>query len=89
MMAQLLDGTAQEPWAYTAKVADFGLSVKTGPSQKHVSNLRHGTPFYIAPEVAATGHMSMAADSHAFGALPRSFWPRCGRNLCLLARADK
>jgi hypothetical protein len=57
-----------EPWPYVAKVCDFGLSVKTAPAQQHVSNLRHGTPFYIAPEVSRAGHLSMAADSHAFGA---------------------
>ena len=36
---------------YTPKVADFGLSVLVPDNQTHVSNLRQGTPFYVAPEV--------------------------------------
>lgn len=58
-----------DPWDLIAKVSDFGLSVKMDPSHGHVSNLRQGTPFYIAPEVRDQGYMSMAADSFAFGAL--------------------
>ena len=65
---EALAGTVLEPWPFVAKVCDFGLSVKTAPAQKHVSNLRYGTPFYIAPETSASGHLSMAADSYAFGA---------------------
>lgn len=67
-----------EPWELCAKVSDFGLSVKMDPATGHVSNLRQGTPFYIAPEVRDQGHMSMAADSFAFGAhsfCPPSFSP--------------
>ena len=37
---------------FTPKVADFGLSVLLPENQTHVSNLRQGTPFYTAPEVA-------------------------------------
>jgi serine/threonine protein kinase len=34
------------------KVADFGLSVLLPEQASHMSNLRQGTPFYMAPEVA-------------------------------------
>jgi hypothetical protein len=33
------------------KVADFGLSVLLPEHRTHLSNLRVGTPFYMAPEV--------------------------------------
>ena len=37
---------------FIPKVADFGLSVLLPGEATHVSNLRQGTPFYTAPEVA-------------------------------------
>ena len=63
-----------DPWDRVAKVSDFGLSLKMDPTTGHVSNLRQGTPFYIAPEVRDEGYMSMAADSFAFGATPLLLW---------------
>lgn len=57
-----------EPWQATAKVSDFGLSMKLDPSAGHISNVRQGTPFYSAPEVRDAGFLSKAADTFAFGA---------------------
>eukprot|EP00803_Ostreobium_quekettii_P009339 evm.model.scf_518.3 EVM.evm.TU.scf_518.3 scf_518:26975-29263(-) len=50
-----------------AKIADFGLSIKMGLLQSHISNQRAGTPFYMAPEVCQDGKMSKKADVFSFG----------------------
>ena len=55
-------------WDLMAKVCDFGLSMKVDLTHGHVSNMKQGTPFYVAPEVHEAGHLSMAADVHSFGA---------------------
>jgi len=59
-----------EPWQATAKVSDFGLSMKLDPAAGHISNMRQGTPFYAAPEVRDAGFLSKAADTFSFGAPP-------------------
>jgi len=51
----------------TAKIADFGLSIKMGVLQSHISNHCAGTPFYMAPEVCQQGWMSKKADVFSFG----------------------
>ncbi|CAD7699863.1 unnamed protein product [Ostreobium quekettii] len=53
----------------TAKVADFGLSIKMGELQSHVSNQHAGTPFYMAPELCHKGVLSKKADVFSFGVL--------------------
>eukprot|EP00892_Ulva_mutabilis_P010840 jgi/Ulvmu1/8128/UM040_0023.1 len=58
-----------EPWQATAKISDFGLSMKLDPAAGHISNMRQGTPFYAAPEVRDAGFLSKAADSFAFGVI--------------------
>eukprot|EP00803_Ostreobium_quekettii_P000923 evm.model.scf_757EXC.2 EVM.evm.TU.scf_757EXC.2 scf_757EXC:16352-19790(-) len=50
-----------------AKVADFGLSIKMGLLQSHISNQQAGSPFYIAPEVYQDAIMSKKADVFSFG----------------------
>lgn len=57
-----------EPWRATAKISDFGLSMKLDPAAGHISNMRQGTPFYAAPEVRDAGFLSKAADTFSFGA---------------------
>ncbi len=47
---------------FRAKVADFGLSIMMDDHQSHVSNLKVGTPFYLAPEVQHAGRVTTAAD---------------------------
>ncbi|GLC36262.1 hypothetical protein PLESTM_000424900 [Pleodorina starrii] len=51
----------------TAKVADFGLSVRMPEDATHVSRHFHGTPSYLAPEVAMAGELSPRADVWSFG----------------------
>lgn len=51
----------------TAKIADFGLSVKVGRSEDPVKNHHAGTPFYVAPEVYNDGVLSKSADVFSFG----------------------
>ncbi|CAD7699742.1 unnamed protein product [Ostreobium quekettii] len=50
-----------------AKIADFGLSIKMGMLQSHISNQRAGTPFYMAPELCHQGKLSKKADVFSFG----------------------
>ena len=44
------------------QVAEFGLSVLLPTQKSHMSNLRLGTPFYMAPETAFKGHVGSASD---------------------------
>ncbi|GIL86275.1 hypothetical protein Vretifemale_14681, partial [Volvox reticuliferus] len=52
---------------YTAKIADFGLSVHMQAEQSHVSNTKRGTPFYTAPEVTHAGNLTRFADVFSYG----------------------
>lgn len=47
----------------------MGFAQHLGVTATHLSGLRGGTPFWIAPEVAAHGRLSAAADMYAFGIL--------------------
>ncbi|GLC77421.1 hypothetical protein PLESTF_001934000 [Pleodorina starrii] len=51
----------------TAKVADFGLSIRMSEGATHVSQRFQGTPAYLAPEVAMAGELSPRADVWSFG----------------------
>lgn len=53
----------------TAKLADFGLSVKMEQGQTHHSRMFQGTPHYTAPEVLQQGVLSKASDLYAVGVL--------------------
>ncbi|GAX80143.1 hypothetical protein CEUSTIGMA_g7581.t1 [Chlamydomonas eustigma] len=63
----LLQSNTESTKGFTAKVADFGLSVKMLHSETHVSNLFQGTMTHMAPETMLTGQQSNAADVYAFG----------------------
>ena len=53
---------------FTCKINDFGLSAMMDPKKTHVSNFRHGTPFYMAPEILH-GQTTTASDVFSFGML--------------------
>ena len=53
----------------TAKIADFGLSVKVDTTETHVSSMNQGTTTHMAPELLLHGRQSKAADAYAFGIL--------------------
>ena len=46
----------------TAKVADFGLSLKLDASVTHASQLHRGTLTHMAPELLLLGQISKATD---------------------------
>ncbi|KAK1387742.1 Receptor-like cytoplasmic kinase 176 [Heracleum sosnowskyi] len=53
---------------YNAKLSNFGLA-KDGPEhgRTHVSTRVMGTSGYLAPEYAATGHLTKKSDVYSFG----------------------
>ncbi|KAG2445598.1 hypothetical protein HXX76_000209 [Chlamydomonas incerta] len=52
---------------FCLKVSDFGLSVRVGEGQSHLSNLFQGTPYYCAPEVLLSGKIGKSADLYSLG----------------------
>ena len=57
-----------KPHGFTCKITDFGLSAMMDPNKTHVSNFRHGTPFYMAPEIFS-GQTTTASDVFSYGML--------------------
>ncbi|KAG2423357.1 hypothetical protein HXX76_015405 [Chlamydomonas incerta] len=53
---------------FAYKIGDMGLAVHLAGAT-HVSNLVQGTPFFSAPEVLSSGHVSIAVDVYSFGVL--------------------
>jgi serine/threonine protein kinase len=58
----MLRSAGSEPCGVIPKLADFGLSVKMGGNETHVSSLVQGTPSHMAPEVLLSGLQSKASD---------------------------
>ncbi|GLC42000.1 hypothetical protein PLESTB_001057300 [Pleodorina starrii] len=50
-------------------MADFGLSVMVPLQKTHMSNLRLGTLYYIAPETCFRGQLGYAADVFSLGVM--------------------
>jgi serine/threonine protein kinase len=60
---------------FTAKVGDFGLSVRLLPGEEcHAQPLFQGTLPFMAPEVLRSGRISRASDVYAFGVLLWELW---------------
>ena len=51
------------------KVSDFGMALHMQHNQSHASNVKHGTPYYTAPEVKTSHRISCASDVFAFGVM--------------------
>lgn len=65
----LLQSCSMSSYGFTAKLADFGLSVTLATCQTHVSGIFRGTLFYAPPEVYLDGCLMKAGDVYSFGIL--------------------
>jgi serine/threonine protein kinase len=55
--------------ACTPKIIDFGMAIRIGQGMSHASNVKQGTPFYMAPEVKNDHRLSCSSDVYAFGVI--------------------
>ncbi|KAK9809152.1 hypothetical protein WJX72_010289 [[Myrmecia] bisecta] len=57
----------QDPRGFTAKVADFGLSMLLDANQTHSSTAQRGTLAYMPPEMLLGTNLTFATDIYSFG----------------------
>ena len=58
-----------EAGEFEVKVTDFGLAMRLRHEHTHASNIKQGTPFYVAPEVAQHQRLHQASDIFSFGVM--------------------
>ncbi|KAF5831352.1 kinase-like domain-containing protein [Dunaliella salina] len=63
----MLASSGTEGRGVCCKIADFGLAVRMGSMETHMSEVFQGTATHMAPEVLLEGRVSKAADVYAFG----------------------
>ena len=64
----------QDPRGFTAKLSDFGLSMKMATQDGQVAGIKYGTVQYLAPEVLSTHIMTKKADVFSFGIIMWEVW---------------